>query len=151
MEIEQKIVALGLSLPSLTPPAHNFVRAVRTGNLVFLSGSLARDERGVIQGKIGYDLTVEQAYEAAKLATLRLLSALKTELGDLDRVKRIVKLSCMVNAAPGFDEPGKVANGASDLLTALYGDSARHARSAFGVSALEFGACFEVEMVVEVN
>ena len=102
-------------------------------------------------GKLGSDLTIEQGYDSARQTMLNLLSSLKGEIGDLDRVKRVVKLLCMINAAPDFGDTPKVANGASDLLISLYGEAGRHARSAVGMATLPGGMAVEIEMVVEVE
>lgn len=151
MEIEKKIQSMGLSLLPTSPPAGNYVRAVRVGNLIFLGGSIAMGEKGIVQGRLGENITVEEAYEGAKLAALGLLSVLKAEVGDLDKVTRIVKLLCFVNAVPGCADMPKVANGASDLLVALFGERGRHARSTIGVATVGAGSCVGMEMIVEVQ
>ena len=102
-------------------------------------------------GKLGSDLTIEQGYDCARQTMLNLLATLKNELGDLDKIKRVVKLLCMVNCAPDFGDPPKVANGGSDLLVELYGEAGRHARSAVGMGSLPFGMPIEIEMIVEVE
>ncbi|MHB9090011.1 MAG: RidA family protein, partial [Chloroflexota bacterium] len=134
MQVEEKIKAMGLSLPEQASPAANYVGAVRTGNLLFVSGHgplVENDERNYV-GKVGRDLTAEQAYAAAREVCLNCLSTVKTHIGDLDKVRRVVKLLGMVNSAPGFGEQPRVINGASDLLVALFGERGRHARSAVG-------------------
>ncbi len=156
MKIEQKLAELGLKLPSPRKPVGNYVGAVRTGNLVFISGhgpalEKAGGELELIRGKVGRDLTLEQGYEAAKLVALHLLRALKEVIGDLDKVVRIVKLLGMVNTADGFKDQPKVINGASDLFVALWGDAGRHARSAVGLYELPFGIAVEIEAIVEVR
>ena len=154
MEIENKLKELGYELPAPRPQSvGNFIAAVTTGNLVFLSGhGPGLPEGGFLHvGKLGADLTIEQGYDCARLVMLNLLTSLKGEIGDLDRVSRIVKLLCMVNAAPDFGDTPKVANGASDLLISLYGESGRHARSAVGMSTLPGGMPVEIEMVVELK
>lgn len=151
MQVEKKIQAMELSLPKLTPPAGNYVRAVRVGNLVFLAGTIAKGDKGIVRGKLGQDITIEEAYEGTKLAALSLLAVLKEEIGDLDNVKRIVKLLCFVNATPTFHDLAKVSNGASDLLVTLYGESGKHARSTVGMASLGSGACAEIEMIVELS
>ena len=153
-EIERKLAEMGLELPPLrSSTVGNFVPAVRTGNLVFLSGHGAGLPGGGMLhvGKIGAALTIEQGYDSARQTMLNLLSSLKGEIGDLDRVKRVVKLLCMINAAPDFGDTPKVANGASDLLISLYGEAGRHARSAVGMVTLPSGMAVEIEMVVEVE
>ena len=152
MEVEDKLRKLGLRLPSPATPVANYVPAVRTGNLVFLSGHGPLAEDGaLITGKLGSDLTVEQGYEAAKLVALGLLGSLKGLIGDLGKVRRIVKLLGMVNCDPTFMEHPRVIDGASDLLVEVFGDRGRHARSAVGMSALPFNIAVEIEMVAEVE
>ena len=154
MEIEKKLNDLGYQLPAFRlSSAGNFVASVRTGNLVYTSGHGAGlPEGGFLHlGKLGSDLTIEQGYDCARQTMLNLLSSLKEEIGDLDNVKRVVKLLCMINCAPDFGDTPKVANGASDLLVSLYGDAGRHARSAVGMNSLPFGMPVEIEMIVEVK
>jgi enamine deaminase RidA (YjgF/YER057c/UK114 family) len=153
MEIEKKIEAMGLKF--VPAPAAggvaNLVRCVRTGNLLFFSGTGPRYADGTTpRGKVGKDFTLEQGYEFARQAALNLLSRLKDQIGDLDQVTRIVKLLCMINCTPEFSDQAKVANGASDLLTNLYGDRGRHARSAVGMGSLPNQMPIEIEMIVEV-
>lgn len=130
----------------------NFVLAARTGNLVFVSGHGPRRSDGShVTGKLGRDLSVEDGYEAAKLTALGCLASLQAEIGGLDRVRRIVKLLVMVNCTEDFDRQPQVANGASDLLVELFGESGRHARSAVGMQMLPANIAVEIEMVVEVE
>ncbi len=153
-EIEDKLKELGYELPpSRRSGAANLVPAVRTGNLVYLSGAgPGLPEGGLLHvGKLGSDLSVEQGYDCARQTMLNLLTNLKGEIGDLDKVKRVVKLLCMINAAPDFGDTPRVANGASDLLVNLYGDRGRHARSAVGMATLPGGMPVEIEMIVEVE
>jgi len=151
-QVESKLVEMGLELPAPPAPVANYVRAVRTGNLVFVSGhGASRDGQLVYRGKLGADLDVATGYEAARLVMLNCLTSLKEEIGELDRVTRIVKLLGMVNCAPDFGEQPEVINGASDLLTELFGERGRHARSAVGMAALPRGIAVEIEMVVEVG
>ena len=153
-EIEDKLIELGYELPpSRRSGAANLVPAVRTGNLVYLSGTgPGLPEGGLLHvGKLGSDLSVEQGYDCARQTMLNLLTNLKGEIGDLDKVKRVVKLLCMINAAPDFGDTPRVANGASDLLVNLYGDRGRHARSAVGMATLPGGMPVEIEMIVEVE
>ena len=149
---EERLASMGIELPEVSPSIANYVNAVRTGNLIFLSGHLPRNEEGkVVTGKLGQDLSVEEGYEAAKLAGIALLASLKSELGDLDRVVRIVKVFGMVNADTAFTSHSQVINGCSDLMGAVFGDRGRHARAACGFSSLPLGAAVEVEMIVEVS
>ncbi len=155
MEIENKLAEMGLELPTPTvPPAHQS-SAVRTGNLVVVGGHVPRmPDGGMLHpGKLGQDVTVEQGYEAAQRVMLNCLGSLKGEIGDLDKVTRVVKLLCMVNSAPGFGDQPRVANGATDLLGNLYGDRGRHARSAVGLEkgTGQNSACIEIEMIVEIQ
>jgi enamine deaminase RidA (YjgF/YER057c/UK114 family) len=151
MRIEDKLSQMGLTLPEPGPPAGNYVGAVRVGNLLFVSGHGPRSQGQYITGKVGRDLSSEQAYEAAKVVMLNCLAAVKRELGDLDRVKRIVKLLGMVNCTEDFLEHPQVINGGSDLLVALYGDQGRHARSAVGMQQLPMNIPVEIEMIVEIQ
>ena len=150
-QAEDRLKALGIELPAPAAPMGNYVSAVRTGNLVFLAGVGPRKPDGeLVLGKLGRDLTVEQGYEAARLCAVRILANLKQEIGDLDKVVRIVKLLGMVNSDPDFTQPPAVMNGCSDLLVEVLGDRGRHARSAVGLATLPNGMAVEVEAVVEV-
>jgi enamine deaminase RidA (YjgF/YER057c/UK114 family) len=155
MEVEKKLAEMGLSLPPSPTPVANYVPAVRAGNLLFVSGhgpALVKDGKiEYIRGKLGKDMTVEQGYEAAKHVMLNILQSIKGTLGDLDKVRRIVKVLGFVNCTEDFPDQPKVINGASDLLVALYGERGRHARSAVGMQQLPFGIAVEIEMVVEVE
>ena len=153
-EIENKLKEMGYELPPpRAPGAGNIIPYVRTGNLVFLSGTGPGLPGGGLlhTGKLGADLTVEEGYDCARQTALNLLTTLKSAIGDLDKVSHIVKLLCMVNSAPDFESPPLVANGASDLLVNLYGDRGRHARSAVGMATLPGGMPIEIEMIVEVE
>ena len=150
ISVTARIRELGLVLPVVSKPVANFANAVRSGNLVFLSGTVPVMPDGTIpKGKVGLDVTTEEATEHARLVGLNLLAVLKQELGDLDRVRRIVKLLGMVNAVPDFREHSRVINGCSDLFTEIFGE--RHARSAIGVGSLPFGITVEIEAIVEVD
>lgn len=155
MHAERKLEALGLSLPPIPQPVANYVPLVRTGNLLFVSGHgpgvVTDGKLSFIQGKLGKDLDVEQGYDAARQVMLNILQSVKQELGDLDKVKRVVKLLGFVNCTPDFPDQPKVINGASDLLVELFGERGRHARSAVGMQQLPFGIAVEIEMVVEVE
>ena len=129
----------------------NYVPAVRTGNLVFLSGHGPFQDGKLIRGKLGADLDVDAGREAACAVVVQLLASLRAELGTLDSVSRIVKLLCMVNCTPDFGDHPAVANGASDLLVEIFGEAGRHARSAVGMQALPAGMAVEIEMIVEVE
>ena len=153
METENKLAQMGLELPETPAPIANFVTAVRTGNLLFVAGHVPRMPDGSMlnSGKLGREVTVEQGYQSAQRAMLNCLSSIKAHTGDLDKVRRVVKLLCMVNSAPDFGDQPSVANGASDLLVNLYGDRGRHARSAVGMGGLPINCCIEIEMIVEVE
>ena len=155
MHAEQKLEALGLSLPPIPQPLANYVPLVRTGNLLFVSGhgpGVVEDGKlSFIQGKLGKDLDVDQGYDAARQVMLNILQSMKQELGDLDKVQRVVKLLGFVNCTPDFPDQPKVINGASDLLVELFGERGRHARSAVGMQQLPFGIAVEIEMVVAVE
>ena len=152
MKIEARLEELGITLPEVPKPVANYVPAVQTGNLLFLSGhGPGQGEGKIYQGKLGQDLTIEEGYASARQVALCLLSTLKNTLGDLDRVKRIVKLVGFVNSAPGFTDQPKVVNGASDLFVEVFGDKGRHARSAVGMVELPGGIPVEIELIVEVE
>ena len=155
MEVEKKLEEMGLSLPPSATPVANYLPLVRTGNLLFVSGhgpGVLKDGKiTFIQGKLGKDLDAAQGYEAAKHVMLNILQSMKQELGDLDKVKRIVKLLGFVNCTADFPDQPKVINGASDLLVALLGERGRHARSAVGMNQLPFGIAVEIEIIVEVE
>lgn len=142
---EQKLLDMGIELKVPGPCSHPILRCKQTGNLVFVSGH-GED----VFGKLGAELTVQQGYEAARTACTNCLAALKGYLGDLDRVKSVVKVFGMVNSAPDFTEQPAVVNGASELLIAVFGEAGWHARSAVGMGALPRGIACEVEMIVEV-
>lgn len=149
---EERLAALGIALPTPPAPVANYVRAVTTGNLVFLAGHGPLTADGTyITGKLGKDLTLEEGYEAARLTAIALLASLKTEIDDLDRVRRIVKVTGMVNSDPAFTDQPQVINGCSDLLVEIFGDRGKHARAAVGMASLPIGIAVEIEMVVEVD
>jgi len=152
VSVEDRIKELGYALPNPPQPVANYVGAVKTGNLVFVSGHGPRGANGERPiGKVGRELSREQGYEAARLCILGGLASLKREIGELDRVQRVVKLLCMVNCTEDFGEQPQVANGASDLLVELFGDKGKHARSAVGMQMLPGNIPVEIEMIVEVS
>lgn len=133
-------------------PTANFLKAVRVGNLVYLSGhGPDKREGGQVTGKVGSDLTIEQAQEAARLVGISLLSTLKKEIGSLNKVKRIVKVLGMVNCIPSFEKHSQVINGFSDLMAEVFGENGKHARSSVGVSSLPANIPVEIEMIVELK
>ena len=153
-DVEERIQSLGIELaaPEL-PPGVKLVLAVRTGNLVYLSGNgpLPAGNRPGYFGKVGKDLTLEEGQAAARSSGISLLKVLKDEIGDLNKVVRIVKVFGMVNAEPGFTDHPKVINGFSDLMIEVFGDRGQHARSAVGMSSLPWNIACEVEMIVEIR
>ncbi len=151
MSIEQRLQELGIELPPLPSPAGNYVSFVQTGNLLFLAGSGPHTLDGKLPtGKVGADVSVEEAYQHARSVGLVQIARMKDALGSLDRVNRIVKVLGMVNAVPEFGDQPKVINGFSDLMVEVFGDKGRHARSAVGMGSLPFGITVEVEAIVEV-
>lgn len=151
MSVHDNLKTLGISLPPATPAVGAFLPFVRTGNLVFLSGHIAKKNGAPWVGRLGSDLTTEQGKEAARGIGIDLLGTLQAAVGDLDRVTRIVKLLVLVNSAPAFTEQHLVANGISELLRDVMGPAGAHARSAFGVAQIPLGACVEIELVAEVS
>lgn len=150
--IDARLAELGLTLPQAAAPAANYVPYVQSGNLVFISGQITLKD-GALQyvGRVGQDFTTEQAYEAAKLCGLNLIAQVKAACGgDLDRVKRVVRLGGFVNCTNDFTDQPKVVNGASDLMAQVFGDKGKHARAAVGVNTLPLGVAVEIEGVFEV-
>jgi enamine deaminase RidA (YjgF/YER057c/UK114 family) len=151
-DVEEKLKEMGIKLPILGKPVANYVHAVTSNNWVFLAGKgPTKDDGKYIVGKLGKDLTIEQGYEAARWTGINLLAALKGEIGDLNRVTRIVKVKGMVNATPDFVDHSKVINGFSDLMVAVFGDKGKHARAAVGMSSLPGNMAVEIEVVVEIE
>ena len=149
---EAKLKELGIELPTPSAPVANYVNAVRTGNLIFLAGKGPKQDDGTyIQGKVGTDLTIEEGYAAARLTGINQLAVLKAELGDLKRVKRIVKVLGMVNAGSDFTDHPSVVNGFSDLMVEVFGDRGKHARAAVGMGSLPTNIACEIEAIVEVE
>jgi len=148
---EAKLGELNITLRNQGTPVANYVHAVRTGNLIFLAGKGPKQANGEnIVGKLGADLTIEDGYTAAREVAINQLSVLKAELGNLNKVKRVVKVKGMVNAVPEFTDHSKVINGYSDLMVAVFGDAGKHARAAVGMGSLPGNMAVEVEMIVEV-
>ena len=149
---ESRLKEKGIVLPAPQKPVANYVNAVRVGNLLFLAGKgPTKPDGSYITGKVGKDLTIEQGYEAARLTAINHLAVLKAELGDLNKVKRIVKVLGMVNCTEDFKDQPKVINGYSDLMVEIFGEKGKHARSAIGVYALPMNTAVEVEIIVEVE
>jgi enamine deaminase RidA (YjgF/YER057c/UK114 family) len=151
MSIYERLEALKISLPQVEPPVAAFVPAVRAGNLLFVSGHIAKKDGKPWAGKLGENLATAQGKEAARGIAIELMTTLHAVLGDLNKLTRIVKLLVLVNSAPTFTEQHLVANGASDLLVEVFGEKGAHARSAFGVAQIPLGACVEIELVAEVG
>lgn len=152
VDAEKKLKELGIELITPTKPMANYVKAVRTGNLIFLAGHGPTKADGtLITGKVGKELSTEQGAEAARQTAISLLSTLKAELGDLNKVKRIVKVLGMVNCTENFTDQPKVINGFSDLMVQVFGEKGKHARSAVGMYALPSNMTVEIEMIVEVE
>ena len=151
MSVLERIRKLGITLPPVSTPAAAYVPFVRTGNLVFLSGHLARREGRPWVGQLGRDVDTATGREAARATAIDLLGTLQAAAGDLERVVRIVKVMGLVNSTPDFTEHHLVVNGCSELLAEVFGDAGAHARSAFGVAQIPLGACVEIELVAELS
>ena len=149
MSVYEKLKSLNIALPKLDPPVAAFVPFVHSGNLVFISGHIAKKDGKPWTGKLGTDLTTAQGKQAAQGIAIDLLATLQAAVGDLNKIHRIVKLLVLVNSAPAFTEQHLVANGASELLVEIFGERGAHARSAFGVAQIPLGACVEIELIAE--
>jgi enamine deaminase RidA (YjgF/YER057c/UK114 family) len=149
---EENLKKLGLELPSVNVPISSYVNIVKVGKLLFLSGKGPLKQNGeYITGKLGNELSLEKGLEAARLTALNQLAVLKNELGDLKKVKRIVKVNGFVNSTSDFVDQSKVMNGFSDLMTEVFGEKGKHARTSIGVASLPLGMAIEVEMIVEIE
>ena len=149
--VEERLAELGLELPPVSRPVANYVPAVRSGNLLFLAGQVPRDADGrLLAGRVGDTMDVDAAYQAARTCALQALAVVKDELGDLDRVVRVVRVLGLVNATPDCTEQPAVVNGFSDLMVQAFGDAGRHARVAYGAGSLPGGVPVEVESLFEV-
>ena len=152
MKFEQRIKEMGLELPMLPQPVANYVPGLEAEGFLFISGQGPRNSDGkFIEGIVGDTITVEKAYYLAQQTGLSLLSVAKHQLGSLDRIQQIVKLTAFVRCGPDFMDQPQVANGVSDLLCKVFGEKGKHARSAVGVAALPGGMCFEAELIVRIN
>ncbi len=152
MSAEQKLKELGLILPQPPTPVANYLTAVKTGNLLFISGHGPYDDGNTkISGKVGRELTVDEGYQVARNVALNCLASIKATIGDLDKVKRFVKLLGMVNCTDDFKDQPKVINGCSDLLVAIFDEAGKHARSAVGMQALPNQIPVEIEMILEIS
>ena len=151
MSIYDKLAELNITLPPVATPAAAYVPFVQTGNLVFLSGHIAKQDGKVWVGQFGKTMSTAEGQAAARAVAIDLLGTLHAAVGDLNRVKRIVKLMSLVNSTADFTEQHLVTNGASELIGQLFGSNGAHARSAFGVAQIPMGACVEIEMIAEVG
>ena len=151
-DVEAKLQDLGIELKEPSAPVANYVNSVRTGNLVFMAGKgPTKPEGGYVVGKLGSDLTIEEGYEASRYTAIAQIAALKAEIGDLNKVVRIVKVKGMVNAVPEFENQPEVINGFSDLMVEVFGERGKHARAAVGMGSLPRNIAVEIEMIVEVQ
>ncbi|MDO5693888.1 MAG: RidA family protein [Pseudomonadota bacterium] len=150
MNIYDKLQQLGIQLPPVSTPAAAYVPFAQTGQLVFLSGHVARHEGKPWVGKLGHNVTTEEGIQAARSVAIDLLGTLHAAVGDLNRVTRIVKVMSLVNSTPDYTEQHLVTNGCSELLGEVFGQRGQHARSAFGVAQIPMGACVEIELIAEV-
>ncbi|WP_257349814.1 RidA family protein [Pseudalkalibacillus decolorationis] len=152
VNVEERLKEVGITIPNPPKPAAVYVPAKTVGNLVYTSGQDCRDNGKLLyEGKVGSDLTIEQGYEAARQTMINCLAVLKGEIGNLNRVKQVVKLLAFVNSAPGFVEQPYVINGASELLEEVFGERGKHARSAISSNELPFNTPVEIEMIVEIE
>jgi enamine deaminase RidA (YjgF/YER057c/UK114 family) len=151
MSVYEKLRALEITLPEVAPPAAAFVLYVRTSNLLFLSGHIAKKDGKPWTGKLGASLSTAQGKEAARAIAIDLMATLHAATGDLNKIARIVKLLVLVNSTLEFTEQHLVANGASELLGQIFGDRGLHARSAFGVAQIPLGSCVEIELIAELS
>jgi enamine deaminase RidA (YjgF/YER057c/UK114 family) len=152
MKATERLKELNLKIPPVAKPIAAYVPSVRTGSLVYTSGQLPfLDGKLVSPGKVGAEVSVHEAYEAAKISALNGLGAILLEIQDLDRIRRVVRLGVFVNSAPGFNQQPQVANGASELMLKLFGDAGAHARTAVGVAELPMNSSVELDLVVEIE
>jgi enamine deaminase RidA (YjgF/YER057c/UK114 family) len=151
VSVYEKIAALGIALPEVTPPVAAYAPFVRSGHQVFLSGHIAKENGKPWVGQLGLNVTTEQGMRAARGVAIDLLATLHLAVRDLNKIKRVVKLMVLVNSAPAFTEHHLVANGASELLVEILGENGRHARCAFGVAQVPFGSCVEIDLIAEVE
>jgi enamine deaminase RidA (YjgF/YER057c/UK114 family) len=151
MSVYTKLESLNITLPPLTAPVAAFVPYVRSGNLLFLSGHIAKADGKPWVGQLGRELTTEQGRQAARGVAIDLLGTLQAAVGDLEKLQRILKLIVLVNSSPSFTEQHLVANGASELFVEVFGDRGKHTRAAFGIAQVPFGSCVEIDLVAEIQ
>ena len=149
--IDTRLQALGIQLPAVGAPAAAYVMAVQTGQLVFLSGHIAKRDSKPWVGKLGMDMDTDSGKAAARAIAIDLMATLKAQVGSLDRVRRIVKVMGLVNSSDTYTDQHLVINGCSELLFAVFGAAGQHARSAFGVAQIPLGACVEIELIAEIE
>jgi len=150
-QVERRLAEMGITLPAPVAPVANYVPYVISGPLLFIAGQISVGPSGVVKGKLGASMTLEEGAAAARLCAINILTQINAALaGDFDRVKRVVKLAGFVNCTPEFDDQPKVINGASDLMVSVFGDAGKHARAAVGAPALPLGAAVEVDAIVEI-
>jgi enamine deaminase RidA (YjgF/YER057c/UK114 family) len=149
-DVYAKLKSLDITLPAVAAPAAAYLPFVQTGKLVFLSGHLAKRDGQVVVGQLGKNVTTEEGKAAARLIAIDLMGTLHAAVGDLNNIKRIVKVMSLVNSTGDFTEHHLVTNGCSELLGEVFGDAGKHARSAFGVAQIPLGACVEIELIAEV-
>ena len=150
MSVYEKLQDLGITLPPLASPAAAYVPFVRTGNLVFISGHIAKKDGKAWVGQLGKNMSTDEGKHAARAIAVDLLGTLHAAVGDLNKIKRIVKVMSLVNSTPDYTEQHLVTNGASELFGSVFGEAGQHARSAFGVAQIPMGACVEIELIAEV-
>ena len=149
--VYDRLKALNITLPAVATPAAAYLPFVQTGNVIFLSGHLAKSDGKVIVGQLGKNMSTEEGKAAARAVAIDLMGTLQAAVGDLGKVKRIVKVMSLVNSTADFTEQHLVTNGCSELLVEVFGDAGKHARSAFGVAQIPLGACVEIELIAEVG
>ena len=151
MSVYDKLQDLGITLPPVATPAAAYVPFVQTGNLVFVSGHIAKKDGKAWVGQLGKNMSTDEGKHAARAIAIDLLGTLHAAVGDLNKIKRIVKLMSLVNSAGDYTEQHLVTNGASELFGSIFGDAGQHARSAFGVAQIPMGACVEIELIAEIG
>jgi enamine deaminase RidA (YjgF/YER057c/UK114 family) len=149
--LSQRIEALGITIPKASSPAASYLMASHVGNLVYVSGHIAKKNNQVWVGKLGLNMTTDEGKLAARAVAIDILATLDKHLGDLDQVERIVKVTSLINSTPEYTEQHLVTNGCSELFVEVFGDAGKHARSAFGVAQLPLGACVEIELIAEIR
>ena len=150
MSVYDKLHDLGITLPPVATPAAAYVPFVRTGNLVYVSGHIAKKDGKAWVGQLGKNMSTDEGKHAARAIAVDLMGTLHAAVGDLNKIKRIVKLMSLVNSTPDYTEQHLVTNGASELFSSVFGEAGQHARSAFGVAQIPMGACVEIELIAEV-